>query len=230
MQDINAKNMATKNYENRKRRKNDAKNFNIYGIVEGETYGNYKVLEKIKVPQRISRGNGVYVECMATKWRCLHLTTNEEKIVPTGYLSEFKCKSLEDKVINELVKENKHQIGFKNKLYRQYKRNAKNRKHQFLLTQEEFENIIFQDCFYCGEKPRPMTQKQIEQHGNSKQPPLNYNGIDRLDPSKDYIVENCVPCCPTCNYMKHISSLDNFKNHIHKIYNHLNLGSTIGDK
>lgn len=79
-----------KSYENRKRRISEAKQLNIYGIQVGETYGNYKVLEKIKVPQKVSRGNGVYVECQATKWKCLYLKTNTIKIVTTGYLSEFK--------------------------------------------------------------------------------------------------------------------------------------------
>ena len=213
-------------YRKRRERQSEAKDLNKNGIMVGETYGNYKVLEKVKVPQKVSRGNGIYVNCMATKWKCLYVPTNEIKITTTGYLSEFKTKRQIETDLNILVKENKHQIGFRNQLYRIYNRNSKNRNHNFCLTQEEFENIIFKDCFYCGEPPKPMTETQIIGHGNPKQPPLFYNGIDRLDATKDYTVDNVVPCCPTCNYMKHILKYDDFIEHIKKIYNYLNLGST----
>ena len=216
----------TRSYELRKARRSAAKDFNKLGIVVGETYGRYEVLEKIKVPQKVSRGNGVYVTCNATKWKCKYLPTGEIKIVTTGYLSEFKTAKQIQSDINKLVEENKHQIGFRNNLFRQYKRNADLRNHKFLLSQEEFENIIFQDCYYCGEKPHPMTESQIIERGNPKQPPLFYNGIDRLDSDKDYTLDNVVPCCPTCNYMKHLLNKDDFIKQILKIHQHLNLGST----
>lgn len=53
-------------YLKRKARQSEAKKLNDC-IKVGETYGNYKVLEKVKVPKRISRGNGLYVDCMATE-------------------------------------------------------------------------------------------------------------------------------------------------------------------
>jgi hypothetical protein len=31
---------------------------------------------------------------------------------------------------------------------------------------------------------------------------IEYNGIDRVDNEKGYLVENCVPCCFTCNSLK----------------------------
>ena len=52
------------------------------------------------------------------------------------------------------------------------------------------------------------------------------NGIDRIDSSKGYSVDNCVPCCAKCNYAKHDLSIDDFKNHIEKIYKHLFLESS----
>ena len=209
-----------------KTRKSATKNFNQYGIVIGETYGNYKVLEKIKVKTKVSRGNGKHVFCMATKWKCLYLPTNEEKIVPTGYLCEFKPKTIELEELDNLVKANKHQIGFRNNLYRYYKTNSKKRGHEFLLSKEEFENLIFQNCFYCGEPPKPMTESQMKGHGNTKQPPLYYNGIDRLNNNLDYTVDNCVPCCSKCNYMKHTENIEDFIQRIKTIYTNLNLGST----
>lgn len=140
-------------------------------------------------------------------------------------MQEFKTKSQKELEIQNLVKENKHQLGFRNYLYRSYRKNASIRKHEFNLTQEEFESIITKNCYYCGEPPRPMTEYQILTRGNSTQPPYYYNGIDRLDHSKNYNIDNCVPCCPDCNYMKHVFTDKEFLSRIKRIYNHLNLGS-----
>lgn len=45
---------------------------------------------------------------------------------------------------------------------------------------------------------------------------IAYNGIDRVDPTKGYIIDNCVPCCTTCNYMKRILQRDEFLDHVKK--------------
>lgn len=51
------------------------------------------------------------------------------------------------------------------------------------------------------------------------------NGIDRIDSTKGYSADNCVPCCSKCNRMKLDHSIEDFKNHISKIYNHFVKGS-----
>ncbi len=69
--------------------------------------------------------------------------------------------------------------------YAEYTRSAVKRSLEFYLSLEEFKSIVCQPCFYCG----TFTE------GESI-------GIDRFDNSKGYIVENCRPCCDTCNRMK----------------------------
>lgn len=126
-------------YANRKKRQSEAKQLNTNGLIIGETYGNYKILEKIKVPHKVSKGNGIYVECLATKWKCLYIPDQTIKITTTGYLSEFKTpKQIQDD-LNALVKANKHQKGYRSYLYRTYLTGAKNRNHDFNLSKEEFE-------------------------------------------------------------------------------------------
>ena len=212
-------------YQKRKARQSEAKKLNINGIQVGETYGNYEVLEKIKVPHKVSRGNGVYVDCMMTKWKCRYIPDGSIKITTTGYLSEFKTAEQIEKSLNDLVENNQHQKGFRNYLYKTYKTNAGKRKHEFHLTQEEFENIISQNCHYCGEPPKPMSEELRINRGNPNQPLFYYNGVDRLDSNGDYTTTNCVPCCSMCNYMKNIYSYDEFLTHIKRIYRYLNLGS-----
>ena len=45
------------------------------------------------------------------------------------------------------------------------------------------------------------------------------NGIDRIDSSKGYVFDNCVPCCKHCNIMKMTMTIDEFINKIKKILN-----------
>jgi len=59
----------------------------------------------------------------------------------------------------------------------------------FLLDFSSYEMLLKKPCFYCAE-------------------PLNYSGcgLDRIDNSKGYILENVIPCCGRCN----TSRQDNF--------------------
>jgi len=67
-----------------------------------------------------------------------------------------------------------------------YKRNAKKKDREWGLSFIEFEALITQPCFYCGDL-----------NLNKK-----YNGIDRINNALGYFKDNCVPCCTICNYMK----------------------------
>jgi ribosomal protein L31 len=60
------------------------------------------------------------------------------------------------------------------------------------LTIKEYSELVTQPCYYCGEINNP------------------FNGIDRIDSNGDYTKDNCVPCCSTCNYMKHTLSMEDF--------------------
>lgn len=82
--------------------------------------------------------------------------------------------------------------------YIHFKCNAKVRNISFDLTKEEVQNICEQSCFYCGK--------------------LRCLGIDRLDNSKGYTIDNCVPCCGCCNKMKMDLTPTFFFEQIKKIY------------
>ena len=128
--------------------------------------------------------------------------------------------------MDKLVKEDKHQLGFRNYLFRNAQKGAKERKHDFNLSYDDFISIIKKPCYYCGEPPRPATMDQLKKRGNTQEPTFYYNGIDRIDPNGNYDIHNCVPCCPVCNYMKHTLSKDAFYKQILKIVEHLSLSST----
>lgn len=105
-----------------------------------------------------------------------------------------------------------------NLLYSSYIKSAKLRKLEFKLTKEEFKNLTKKECFYCGSNPHTIIKPNAPGGG------YIYNGIDRKNNNKGYILENCVSCCKTCNYSKLKLSVDDFLNHVKKIYEHNNLG------
>lgn len=69
------------------------------------------------------------------------------------------------------------------KAYRSYKYQAERKKHEFLLTYDDFISIVSKPCEYCGEAETPR-------------------GIDRWNNSQGYTLQNSNSCCSPCNYLK----------------------------
>ena len=99
-----------------------------------------------------------------------------------------------------------------NSIFIDYKSNAKARNYKFQLTLSEFKSFIFQNCFYCNAEPANVKK--------NKHTIIKYNGIDRLDNTVGYVVENCVSCCSTCNTMKLDHSTVFFLEHMQRIFRH----------
>lgn len=86
------------------------------------------------------------------------------------------------------------------------------------LTRDEFIAITSKPCTYCGipwSKEIGNRKNKKSTHGSYK-----YNGIDRIDSSKGYILGNCTPCCKACNFAKNAQSSEEFRSHIARMYNH----------
>lgn len=102
-----------------------------------------------------------------------------------------------------------------NSLYRSYKNGAKTRGIYFELEKEQFKELTKSNCYYCGCSPSQVCKAD---GGNGD---YTYNGIDRIDNDRGYLVDNCNTCCKTCNYMKKQMGLEDFKTHIVKLYNNI---------
>lgn len=75
--------------------------------------------------------------------------------------------------------------------YSTYRKRHEDRYHgQELITENEFRTISSMNCSYCGA--------------------VGPNGIDRIDSSKGYCADNCVPSCKHCNYVKGNLSMSDF--------------------
>jgi len=75
-----------------------------------------------------------------------------------------------------------------------YKRTMKSRGKNFQLTKEQYELLRQENCTYCG---RSCTDTHT-------------NGIDCVDSSHGYVIDNCVSCCGDCNYAKRSQSANDF--------------------
>jgi len=49
----------------------------------------------------------------------------------------------------------------------------------------------------------------------------NIDGLDRIDNTKGYVIDNVVPCCGHCNLMKRGMTVLEFKEHIQRIVKQL---------
>lgn len=112
-------------------------------------------------------------------------------------------------------------VAAKNALFYGYRKQADRRGIEFTLTEDEFFDIITQDCHYCGIH-LPAIQKTRGKSSGS----FSYTGLDRVDNSKPYTKDNVTACCWKCNQMKHSNSYEEFLTHITKIYNHLQKNET----
>jgi hypothetical protein len=98
-----------------------------------------------------------------------------DTFVTGRYLASYACKVCE-------YERTKNDFSFKRR-YRVAKHLAYRRKMKFLLTFEEYTNLISQPCYYCG-------ADLVFEHGAS---------IDRIDNEKGYMLDNLLPCCNICN-------------------------------
>jgi hypothetical protein len=84
-----------------------------------------------------------------------------------------------------------------------YKNNAKTRGFIWELTAEKFKELTSSPCYYTGTVPSSIVKAQSGEV-------YTYNGIDRLDNTKGYTLENSVACCGEVNMMKKALSKENF--------------------
>ena len=86
-----------------------------------------------------------------------------------------------------------------------YENNKSNKCKGLEISYEQYDELTRQPCNYCG----GYTNEYFKR-----------TGVDRIDSSKPYTIENCNPCCEMCNRMKLDYSIEDFLNHVAKIYKH----------
>ena len=82
--------------------------------------------------------------------------------------------------------------------YHKYKSSAKTRGFSFKISFEEFMSFWQIPCSYCGGGIETV-------------------GLDRVDSSKGYTLDNIVSCCSICNRMKMTMNSKDFIKHCKKV-------------
>jgi hypothetical protein len=156
----------------------------------GDKFWRLTVIEKVSIKGR----RAAFFKC---KCDC-----GKETIVQGGHLRAGKRKSCGCKAYDHVLE---------NGMFRLYTIYKQKSKYDFDLTYEFFKECLKSVCFYCGNSPQGRRKNCY------KGPVLEYNGIDRIDSSKGYIQENCVPCCKFCNRAKNDFSIKDWYNHMKKV-------------
>ncbi len=171
----------------------------------GKTFG-YLIVTKFV--------EGKSVHGYGTLWECICVCGKTHQVVShslvTGQTKSCGCKTGEIYSNLRTIPDNGAII---NAIYASYKLHAKKLNINFLLTLDEFKNLIQSPCYYCGDDLSNVRTVR-NKFGNSK---FYYNGIDRKDSVLDYVSSNCVTACKNCNLAKRKLSHDRFIELVKKI-------------
>jgi len=111
-----------------------------------------------------------------------------------------------------------------NNLFRRYQMNACRRGYVWELTKFQFLELTRGNCRWCGIAPYQV-EKRVQKNTGWKTEYV-YSGIDRVNNSLGYLIENCVSCCPVCNKAKGTLNLEQWKIWISRLFK--NIGSWQG--
>jgi len=96
---------------------------------------------------------------------------------------------------------------------------------------ETFLKLSQNECYYCGRLPSNSLNRYLTKQGRkdkrvsfdwAQNATFIYNGLDRLNSTRNHAEDNIVPCCKICNVAKNIMNIEEFKGWIIKVFNHLN--------
>lgn len=188
--------------------------------ISGTTINSWKVLEHVKTVGKVAYYKAICLECNTeheVDGRNVRLGLSK-RCTSCG-----RAKSVQTRLGKMRKGLDPKEVTFR-RLFYNYRKGAKKRNYAFELSREEFESLIFKNCFYCGIKPN-TTSNMLKGFRYSKEKEdlgwITYNGIDRLNNKLGYNAQNVVTCCETCNKLKMDLSYDAFVSQIELIYKNL---------
>ena len=186
----------------------------------GDVFGRLTVVEKT---DRRKRGAVIW-KC---KCSCGNLTETKTDYLQQGWTKSCGCLNQEQwyKNVPRLLATNPKKIKSKkvykfNGLFSSYKSNAYRRGLEFNLTHEDVYKVVKDPCFYCNYSPKFIETQEIDPN-NYSQYSCAFNGMDRVDSTKGYTVDNIVSCCTKCNIAKHTMTQEDYFNWIERSYKNL---------
>ena len=179
----------------------------------GQTFGDWKVLSKDA--DVVGKPSAEGYQRLYDRWICRCICGKERPVFGQSLRNRTStgCGCTKWKTQGEAMK--KPDAAFLHIMSR-YRASAKEHSRIWELTEFQASVLFTSNCHYCGEPPRREHMVRLGQT-------FTYNGIDRVDSTKGYVFENCVPCCTTCNRMKLDSSKDDFLQQCARIVRRHNL-------
>lgn len=142
---------------------------------------------------------------------CGKLKTSKLFYITCGRIGSCGCQRIES---NQFTNSpwRKKPCGYSafGQVYNGYKGNARHGNKEFLLSKDDALKLFKSNCFYCNNPPS-IIRKHKKYNGE-----FVYNGIDRKDNNKGYIIDNCVSCCKFCNFTKGTTPFGDFIKWIRK--------------
>lgn len=170
---------------------------------------------RLTVLEVIKKHNRGYLKCQCECGNVKDIKISHFKsglIKSCGCYNKEVCKARKG-CFSKLIKPDNYAAKYR--VYKSYEKHAIGRKLEFDLSISDFLEITQTNCFYCNREPRNNMS------GRQSRSNYTYNGIDRADNNKGYVLNNCVPCCKICNVAKLNMTLNDFVNWIKEIRNNM---------
>lgn len=132
-----------------------------------------------------SDGNDLHWECLCD---CGKTKISKSPNLKSG--NTRSCGCLRTIGINVLP-QNGH---CKNVIWNIFSQRSKKRKWNFDLTKEQVTELVAKPCYYCDLKASNYVKKKYGE--------LYYNGLDRIDNTKGYSIDNVLTACKHCNALR----------------------------
>ena len=167
----------------------------------GRRFGKLVVISwNSSIPYRSSNGA---VEYTKARWNCVCDCGKNVIVMGSNLKSTTKgCAECTRSGTNA-----KPDTAFED-LWHRYRASAISRGHVWELSKEQFRELTLSPCYYTGRVPSQIGKSAatVRRLKTGKDPLpggiYTYNGVDRVDNTKGYTVENCVPCSKEANAMK----------------------------
>lgn len=160
-------------------------------------------------------------------WLCLCECGNE-KVVVGDNLSSGKsnsCGCLKTEFLarrgNQYGLYEDREVALLKVQYSHLKRRNKLKGFSDVISLDEFCTISKSPCKYCGLEYSKEIEDRVNESKKQKRLSdhvLKCNGVDRVDSSKGYTVENSVACCKYCNIAKNTMTESEFYAWIKRVY------------
>lgn len=138
-----------------------------------------------------------------------HITRKISNLMAEGFTACMQCSNKRRIELKLLQSQEAHIYTFKD-VYREYVKKSKEREIDFEISLEDASKLFIQNCHYCNRAPLNCRKRDSGII-------VYYQGIDRIDNTKGYTLENIVPCCKYCNSFKNDRSAEEFNLHLDDI-------------